>query len=73
MNKEQIKKDNIKNYYKNKIKNKIIITNYHNEIKDNNDLLREVSKNGHEWYIKYGTTQSNVDILKNILNIDLII
>jgi|APGre2960657444_1045066.scaffolds.fasta_scaffold57937_2 hypothetical protein len=50
-----------------------IIKEKYNEIKDNNDLLREVSKNGHEWYIKNGTTQSNVDILKNILNIDLII
>ena len=43
MNKEQLKKDNIKNYYKNKIKNKIIITNYHNEIKDN--IIKRIFNN----------------------------
>ena len=43
MNKEQLKKDNIKNYYKNKIKNKIIITNYHNEIKDN--IIKKIFNN----------------------------
>jgi hypothetical protein len=50
-----------------------IIKEKYNEIKDNDDLLRKISKSGHEWYIKNGTTQGNVDILKNILNIDLII
>ena len=39
MNKEQLKKDNIKNYYK----NKIIITNYHNEIKDN--IIKRIFNN----------------------------
>ena len=43
MNKEQIKKDNIKNYYKNKLKKKIIITNYHNEIKD--DIIKKIFNN----------------------------
>jgi hypothetical protein len=50
-----------------------IIKEKYDEIKDNDDLLREISKNGHEWYMKNGTTQGNVDILKNILNIDLLI
>jgi hypothetical protein len=49
-----------------------IIKEKYNEIKDNDDLLREVSKNGYQWYRENGTPQSNVDILKNILNIDLI-
>ena len=43
MNKEQLKKYNIKNYYKNKIKNKKIITNYHNEIKDN--IIKKIFNN----------------------------
>ena len=43
MNKEQIKKDNIKNYYKNKLKKKLIITNYHNEIKD--DIIKKIFNN----------------------------
>lgn len=50
-----------------------IIKEKYNEIKDNNQLLKEIAKNGHEWYMNNGTTQANVDILKNILNIDLII
>jgi len=33
--KEQIKKDNIKNYYKNKSKNKSIINQYYKKINDN--------------------------------------
>jgi hypothetical protein len=49
-----------------------IIKEKYNEIKDNNDLLREIANNGYEWYLNNGTTQANVDILKNILNIDLI-
>ena len=43
MNKVQFKKDNIKNYYKNKFKNKTIITNYHNEIKD--DIIKKIFNN----------------------------
>ena len=50
-----------------------IIKEKYNEIKENDQLLREIAKNGYEWYMENGTTQANVDILKNILNIDLII
>jgi hypothetical protein len=48
----------------------VIIKNKFDEIKDNMDLLREISSNGLEWYKKNGTIQSNVDIIKKLVNID---
>jgi hypothetical protein len=50
----------------------IIINDKYNEIKNDDNLLRKISTNGHEWYLKNGTVQANVDILKSILNINLI-
>lgn len=49
-----------------------IIKDKYNEIKNDDNLLRKISTNGHEWYLKNGTVQANVDILKSILNMDLI-
>ena len=49
-----------------------IIKDKYNEIKNDDNLLRKISTNGHEWYLKNGTVQANVDILKSILNINLI-
>jgi hypothetical protein len=44
--KEQIKKENIKNYYKNKSKNKSIINQYYKKINDNkiNQIFNSITK-----------------------------
>ena len=49
-----------------------IIKDKYNEVKNDDNLLRKISNNGYEWYLKNGTVQANVDILKSILNINLI-
>lgn len=49
-----------------------IIKDKYNEIKNDDNLLRKISSNGYEWYLKNGTVQANVDILKSILNMKLI-
>jgi hypothetical protein len=41
-----------------------------NEIKDNNDLLNFISENGYNWYLENGMVNSNVEILKKIININ---
>lgn len=50
-----------------------IIKEKYNEIKDDDQFLKKIAKNGHEWYMNNGTTDANVTILKDILNIDLIL
>jgi hypothetical protein len=49
-----------------------IIERKYDEIKDNNQLLSEIAENGYKWYHENGTTNANVDILKQILNINLL-
>jgi hypothetical protein len=46
-----------------------IILNKYNEIKDNIELLKFISENGYQWYLKNGTVDSNVRILQKIINI----
>jgi hypothetical protein len=53
------------------IQSDIILSKY-NEIKDNYDLLNEVSKNGYQWFLENGTIDSNVKILNEIINEDVI-
>lgn len=55
------KDDNMKEQLK-KIKEK------YNEIKNNHNLLKQISKNGNDWYTKNGTIESNINILKKIIN-----
>jgi hypothetical protein len=49
-----------------------IILNEYNKIKDDNKFLKFISDNGYEWYKKNGTINSNVEILKKIINLDLL-
>jgi hypothetical protein len=49
-----------------------IILDKFNSIKDNIDLLTNISENGYEWFKSNGTVDSNVDILCSILNEDKI-
>lgn len=51
------------------ILNKIILERY-NEVKDDIDFLRFISENGYQWYLDNGTVDSNVKILKEILQIN---
>jgi hypothetical protein len=43
------------------------------EIKDNDDYLRQISLNGLEWYLNNGTIDSNVEILKKLQIIENLI
>lgn len=47
-----------------------IIIKKFQEIKDNVPLLREISENGYNWYLKNATIESNVEILKKLINLD---
>lgn len=47
-----------------------IILNKFQEIKDNLPLLKEISENGYNWYLKNATIESNVEILKKLINLD---
>ena len=47
-----------------------IIIDKFNEIKDNNNLLSFISENGYNWYLENGTVNSNIEILKKIININ---
>jgi hypothetical protein len=51
--------------------NKIILDRY-NEVKDDIEFLRYISENGYQWYLENGTIDSNVRILKEIININKI-
>lgn len=50
-----------------------ILLEKYNEIKKNDDMLETISKNGFEWYTNNGTVDSNVNILKKIINIEKLI
>jgi hypothetical protein len=40
------------------------------EIKNDNEFLKFISNNGNQWFKKNGTMESNVEILKKIININ---
>jgi hypothetical protein len=54
-----------------KIQSEIIINKF-NEIKNDDELLNFVSENGYKWFLENGTIDKNVEILKQIINIDLL-
>jgi hypothetical protein len=54
-----------------KIQSEIIIDKF-NEIKNNTELLNFISENGHKWFWENGTIYKNVEILKQLINIDLL-
>jgi hypothetical protein len=54
-----------------KIQSELIINKF-NKIKNNNELLNFVSENGHKWFLENGTIDKNVEILKQLINIDLL-
>ena len=56
---EQIKKDNIKNYYKNKSKNKNIINQYYKKINDNkiNQIFNSITKRIYNVLIKHNVNK----------------
>lgn len=49
-----------------------IIIDKFNQIKNDVKLLTTISENGFKWFKNNGTVQSNIDILKKIVNIDLL-
>jgi hypothetical protein len=49
-----------------------IILDEYNKIKDNEELLRTISNNGYEWFKNNGTIDKNVDLLKQLVNFDLL-
>lgn len=49
--------------------NKIILDRY-NEVKDDLEFLKYISENGYKWYLENGTVDSNVRILKEIIQIN---
>ena len=51
------------------ILNKIILDKF-NEVKDDIEFLKYISENGYQWYINNGTVDSNVKILKEIIQIN---
>ena len=46
------------------------ILNRYNEVKDDIEFLKYISENGYQWYLENGTIDSNVRILKEIININ---
>ena len=51
------------------ILNKIILDRY-NQVKDDIEFLKFISENGYQWYLENGTVDSNVRILKEIIDIN---
>lgn len=49
----------------------LLIEKY-NSIKNDNDYLEKIAENGYNWFLKNGTIDSNVEILKNVVNIEKI-
>jgi hypothetical protein len=49
-----------------------IIEKKWNEIKNDDEFLSEVCENGYKWFLNNGTVQSNVDILKKVVKLELI-
>lgn len=54
-----------------KLQTDIILKKF-NEIKDNENLLKNISENGYKWYLNNGTIKSNVNILEKIVDINLL-
>lgn len=52
-----------------KIQLDLILEKY-NRIKEDNNLLETIGRNGHEWFERNGSIQANVDLLKRLVNID---
>jgi hypothetical protein len=50
-----------------------LIKEKYNEIKDKNDFLAHVANNGLEWYKRNGTIESNIRILREIINVDVLL
>ncbi len=48
---------------------KIIVDKF-NEVRNNYEFLERVANNGLQWYYENGTIDSNVEILKKVINID---
>lgn len=48
----------------------ILLKKKYDEIKDNNELLNQISKNGLKWYNENATVNSNVEILKKIIDLN---
>jgi hypothetical protein len=51
------------------ILNKIILDRYY-EVKDDVEFLKYISENGYQWYLENGTIDSDVKILKEIIDIN---
>jgi len=47
-----------------------IIKNKYEEIKNNDELLKTIAKNGLDWYVSNGSIRSNVEILKNVIKLE---
>lgn len=47
-----------------------IIKSKYEEIKNDTELLKNVSENGQKWFFENGSIESNVNILKKIININ---
>ena len=50
-----------------------IIINEYNKIKDNEEYLTFISDNGYKWFIENGTIDANVNILKNIIDLSILL
>ena len=49
-----------------------IILDKFNEIINNDDFLNFISKNGYEWFLNNGTINSNVRILTEVINLEIL-
>lgn len=50
-----------------------IILQKYNEIKDNEELLTNISENGYKWYLENGTVEKNAEIIINQLDMKSIL
>lgn len=50
-----------------------LLNNKFNEVKNNYELLESISKNGVKWFLENGTINSNVEILKSLININKLV
>ncbi len=47
-----------------------IILQKQEELLENEELMRTISENGYQWYLENGTIESNINILKKIIDIN---
>jgi hypothetical protein len=47
----------------------LLIEKY-NLLKDKEEYLEKIAENGHDWFLRNGTINSNVEILKKVINIE---